>query len=281
MSDISDIQPVARDTGNNNFQRVHMTPTDNPESKHTAEEAIQEGRVRTDEENYKEKFKVEVTEKPQEEEAEETLLAGKYKSAEELEKAYRELQSKLGKGEAKEEEAPQEETKAETTPEISQELYFKGYEEWQQTGQLSKQTIQKFVDGGIPERYVQQFVDGANAQIELMVLRVAEKLGGQERIDEIADWAIENLPQSEVDAYNEMIDSGDVDKMVTAYTSIEARMQGKSQKRFISPEQGTSRENSGFESKAEMIAAMNDPRYAKDPAYRSQVERRLARTKNL
>ena len=276
---MSDIQPVARDTGNKNFQRVHMTPTDNPEAEHTSEEAIKEGRVLTDEEKFSQQHQVSIEETPQEEES---LFAGKYKTTEDLEKAYLELQSKFSKGETAEE--PTEETK-ETTPEptanISEDSFLKAYQEWQDNGSLSENTIKGFVDAGIPKQYVQQFVDGANAQIELVVMRVAEQLGGQQRIDEISEWAVEHLSEAEINTYNEMIDSGDVDKMVTAYASIEARMQGKTQNRFIKPSEGGDNSTGGFESKAEMIRAMNDPRYSKDPAYRSQVERRLARTKNL
>ena len=281
MNETSDIQPVARDTGNKNFQRVHMTPTDNPEAKHTSEEAISEGRVLTDEEKFSKQYQVTTEEKPQEQE--ESLLAGKYKSAEDLEKAYLELQSKLGKGETTNEtsEETSEDTPSEPAGEVSEESYLKAYQEWQENGSLSEKTIQGFVDAGIPRNYVQQFVDGANAQIELVVMRVAERLGGQDKIEQLSNWAADHLSDAEIEAYNDMIDTGDVDKMVTAYASIEARMEGKTQKRFISPEVGGDNSNGGFESKAEMVQAMNDPRYRKDPAYRAQVERRLARTKNL
>ena len=33
-----------------------------------------------------------------------------------------------------------------------------------------------------------------------------------------------------------------------------------------------------FESSAQVIEAMNDPRYAKDPAFRKQVEDKIARS---
>jgi predicted AlkP superfamily phosphohydrolase/phosphomutase len=34
----------------------------------------------------------------------------------------------------------------------------------------------------------------------------------------------------------------------------------------------------GYESKAQMTSDMKDPRYAKDPAYRRAVERKIAKT---
>ena len=269
----------AKDTGTGNFQRVYMTPDESSEAEHTAEGAIKEGRVRTEEENFKAQHGIQIQEKPQEEEQpqEEGLLAGKYKSAEDLEKAYLELQTKLGKGE----EPTKEETQQVESTDISEDLFLKGYNEWSQNGDISPATLQEFVSKGIPEQYVRQYVEGANAQIQLMTMEVYNKMGGEQHVQEIMNWAADNLTDEEIQTYNDLIDSGDINKTITAYQSIEARMGNQTQNRFIKPEQGTAKENGGFQSKAEMIEAMNDPRYRKDPAYRSQVERRLARSKNL
>ena len=56
----------------------------------------------------------------------ETLLAGKYKNAEELEKAYKELEQKLG---SQEEPEAEPEAEAETEPETIEEELAKGYKE--------------------------------------------------------------------------------------------------------------------------------------------------------
>ena len=60
----------------------------------------------------------------------ETLLAGKYKNAEELEKAYKELEQKLGSQDEPEAEPEAEtEAEAETEPETIEEELAKGYKE--------------------------------------------------------------------------------------------------------------------------------------------------------
>ena len=75
----------------------------------------------------------------------EGLLAGKYKSAEELEKAYVELQKKLG--ENKEEEQASAEDKAEEKPQLSEgaNLITSASEEYFANGnKLSPETMAKF-----------------------------------------------------------------------------------------------------------------------------------------
>ena len=57
-----------------------------------------------------------------------TLLAGKYKNAEELEKAYKELEQKLGSQDSPEAE-PEAETETETEPETIEEELAQGYKE--------------------------------------------------------------------------------------------------------------------------------------------------------
>lgn len=268
---------IARDTGTGNFQRVYMTPNENLKQEDSAEKAIEEGRVRTEEENFRDQHKINIAEKPQEEPQEETLLAGKYKSPEELEKAYRELESKLGSKEPEEKEPTQEEVEK-AISNLSDDLFMKGNDEYNQTGTISEATMKEFVKAGIPQSYVESYVDAMNAQAELFEIKFTQELGGEERIQEIVNWAVQNLSEKEVEAYNRLIDSGNIEEVITAYKSIEARMGNKPAK-FISPQQGGSNDTGGYQSKAEMIAAMNDPAYKKDPAYRQKVISRLAKTK--
>ena len=77
-------------------------------------------------------------------EQQEQLLAGKYKSAADLEKAYVELQKKLGEG--SEEEQGEEEPSEEEAPEASpaQSLITDASAEFAEKGELSKEMMSKF-----------------------------------------------------------------------------------------------------------------------------------------
>ena len=72
---------------------------------------------------------------------------------------------------------------------------------------------------------------------------------------------------------------GDPKKAAFAAKSLMARYRAENSRgpdRIIEGKRGSA--DVGFASKAEMVAAMQDPRYAKDPAYRAQVIRRIGNT---
>jgi len=77
----------------------------------------------------------------------EQLLAGKYKNAQELEKAYVELQQKLGsqdKETSEPEETPEEQPKEEETDEAVDFLWNVNDEYTKNDGKLSEETMEKF-----------------------------------------------------------------------------------------------------------------------------------------
>ena len=268
-------EEFVKDTANGNFQRVYMTPNENMKQEDSAEKAIEEGRVRTEEEQFRDNNKISIEEKPQEEES---LFAGKYKTTEDLERAYKELESKLGQSEPSQTKEPTEKEVEEAISNLSDELFTRGNQEFEKTGTISEATMNDFVKAGIPQSYIETYMQAISAQAQLFEMKFNQELGGEERIQQIVNWAVENLSDKEVESYNKLIDSGDIEQVITAYKSIEARM-GSNTSKFIAPQQGGSNDTGGFQSKAEMIQAMNDPNYKKDPAYRQKVMSRLAKTK--
>ena len=75
----------------------------------------------------------------------EGLLAGKYKNAEELEKAYQELEKKLGGEEPTEETVDEvEETESSDEPDIGSELITRASKEYAENGKLSDETLATF-----------------------------------------------------------------------------------------------------------------------------------------
>jgi len=92
------------------------------------------------------------------------------------------------------------------------------------------------------------------------------------------DWATSNLQEAEIDAYDAIIESGDVAQINLAIKGLNAQyidavgqdgnlLQGK-------PAQA----QNGFRSQQELIEAMNDSRYDNDPAYRQDVLEKLDRS---
>ena len=253
---------VTDNTDKNQFARVSMETTpDSPNANMTREEALE---------------RTTTPESPNPLDAsEENLLAGKYKSVEDIEKAYNELQTKLGqKGEETTE--PTTETQADTTSES--DVFERAYSEWAEKGEVSEDTIDQIVkDKGIPKQYVEQFIRQSSAEETLLQNSIMESVGGRDEYTKITEWAVNNLPQTEIDAYNKIIESGDVEQIKFA---LNALSQKRGSTKFIQPDKNnTFTDSNSFNSKAEMVQAMKDPRYEKDLAYRQKVERMIMRSR--
>ena len=206
-------------------------------------------------------------------------LAGKFASKEELEKAYLELEKKLGGG--KKEEAPPvdpsnvDQSKAE---EIAKDagLDINQMQQWYaQNGQLSEEHYKALEKSGIPKEIVDQYIAGQEAQAEKYRDSIISKIGGQDNFSAMAEWAKVNMSEQEIAAYNKATSSADMTVVENAVLGLAYRYQsavGKDPKLLGGQTAGSS----GFQSVAQLTEAMKDPRYEKDPAYRKDVQNRLA-----
>jgi len=248
------------DSAQGNFARVSMETMNDtsPNKEMTKEEAENKARVNE-------------TNEPTQEE---NLFAGKYKSVEDLEKAYNELQTKLGQTSEQKTDAPAAEA---TDKAADDNLFDTAYDEWSESGKLSDETIAALEKTGIPKQYVEQFVRNANAEQELIQQGIINEIGGQQEFERLSNWATQNLKQAEIDTFNGIVESGDVEQIKFAFNSLKARAGNT---KFISPDNNTiSSDAQSFASKAEMVKAMSDPRYVNDRAYRQKVERMVMRSR--
>jgi hypothetical protein len=106
-----------------------------------------------------------------------------------------------------------------------------------------------------------------------------EIAGGQEGYSQMMEWAAGNLAPSEIEAYNATVDTGDEGITRLAVQGLVARYRSEvgTEPNLV---EGTTSATSGgrFESAAEVTAAMRDPRYQNDPAYRQRVAQMMARS---
>ena len=221
----------------------------------------------------------------------EGLLAGKYKNAEDLEAAYLSLQKKLGQDEEPnyeesdegyEEEESDEET--EYTPAVS--LINEASEEYYANdGQLSEETISKFSEMSsqdLVNAYLeiqannpqapQQAIELSEAQVN----QVQNAAGGESNYNAVIDWAANNLSESAINAFDSVVDSGNPMAINIAFQGLQAEYNEANgyEGRML---QGKPASSTGdvFRSQAELVAAMGDPRYDNDPAYRADVVAKL------
>jgi len=239
-------------------------------------------------------------------EQQEGLLAGKYKDAAELEKAYVELSKKLGEksdkdsGEAGDTEdsaeVESEETTEETeeTPQVSEaaELITTASEEYSSNdGKLSPETIEKFssmsskelveaymeVQSSLPQTQT-NVPDIADTQIN----EIKNSVGGEKSYSDIVNWAGDNLPESDINAFDEIVNTGSIEAIKLAVSGLKAQYEnanGYEGEMYSGKAPKTNQDV--FRSQAELVAAMNDRRYDQDPAYRQDVIAKLERSDNL
>ena len=234
----------------------------------------------------------------------EQLYAGKYKSAEELEKAYGELQKKLGeKGDEDSEEAGDsepaeskettEEAEETSQPSAAAELITSASNEFSEKGELTPETIEKFSSMSsqeLVEAYmkVQADLPQASQEAEVadistaMVNEVKNAAGGETAYNNMVQWAGENLEQSSIEAFDTIINSGSVDAIKLAVSGLKAQYENSNgyEGTMLTGKAPTNTKDV-YRSQAELVAAMSDRRYDNDPAYRQDVIARLERSDNL
>jgi len=238
---------------------------------------------------------LQVGEKMAEEQGE--LLAGKYKNAEDLEKAYVELQKKLGdkdgvsqEGQETQEvkdESESEETKAEQSPAFS--LIQEANEEYYANGnQLKPETLEKFKDmssSDLVNAYLemqknnpqvnQKEADVTDSQIN----RIQNSVGGEKEYNSLVTWASNNLAENEINAFDNLVGTGNADAIQLAVTAIKSKYDNANgyEGRMLT---GKAAETRGdvYRSQAQLVKAMSDPRYDNDPAYRQDVIAKLERS---
>ena len=205
-------------------------------------------------------------------------LPEKFENAEALAKAYAELESKQSEEEVVEEQ-PQAE-QAEPTP--MGEAIAKATQFFDQHGELDEATFKDLEQAGIPRSYVEAYVKGNTLIADTESAQVMESVGGPENYQAMSQWAGETLSDQELESYNQIVNSGDVNQATMAVQGLYARFQSNAQQPSLM--QGSTKGSSSgptFQSAAEVMQAMKDPRYSKDPAYRRTVEDRLARSNVL
>jgi hypothetical protein len=216
-------------------------------------------------------------------EQEQQLLAGKYKSAEELERGYLELQKRLSGKEEPEVEAQEEAPEQEEAPnEEGLDLYDTIMESYR-TGEWDPEVVNK-VEGMNPVDVANMFLEKGGAQQTPQatsgdIEQIQESVGGTTEYQNMIQWAGQNLSEQEVAMYDAVMDRGDPLGMFFAAQALNARYQdaiGYDGEMLT----GNAPRNAGdaFRSQAELVAAMSDPRYDKDPAYRADVADKLERS---
>jgi len=241
------------------------TPADQPEFNEAEQEAMRIGEQALADQNQ--------------------MLAGKFKDAEALEQAYIELQKKLGEsnGEnAEPEEVRDEEEQRDDEEKVS--VFDTAAQEWNTNGKLTDETIEalsKMDSGELVKAYLdaQSQNQPAADLSESDVTSIQQVAGGAEGYQNLITWASENMPQDYIEAFDSLVETGNRQAIQLAVRGLRAdfeELNGHEGQMLTG--KATANKADVFRSQAEVVQAMADPRYDRDPAYRQDVFAKLERS---
>ena len=213
-------------------------------------------------------------------------LPEKFKSPEDMAKAYSELEKKTGQG--TNEEQPAEATEEndgdvqdgddnnKENTEYSAVVTDASKEFFSNDGQLSDETYEKLAQAGLPKELVDSYAAGQQALLQSEEGEIKSVANGQ--FDAMAEWANDNLGQEEIDAFDDIVTGGTKEQAKFAVKSLYDRYDranGSSPKLVQGAVTGGS--TMPFKSMQELARAQSDPRYKTgDKAYHEEIDRRLS-----
>lgn len=227
-------------------------------------------------------------------------LPEKFKSPEDMAKAYSELEKKLSGATPAAPKAGQADQKTPASPDQGVQKGITPPEgadpakaavadagldwdalsaEFAAEGKLSDASLKALADKGFPQHVVDNYIAGMTAQAKAYDAKAFEVAGDETKFRAMQDWAKTGLDAGQLAAYNAAVQSGDINQMAFAVAGLKAQYE-KANGSDPTLIQGG---NSGameatFKSAKEVSDAMRDKRYRTDPAYRKVVEAKVARS---
>jgi hypothetical protein len=258
-----------------------------------------------------EKDSLEVGEKLMQEQAD--LLAGKYKNAEELERAYMELQQKLGEGDddSGEEGEAEEQSDYQRYDEEGYvdfdsvaEAYGEGLanafqenniDPWEMNdhfyendGTLTEEMYDQLNEAGFSDETIDAYLGGLRNQMgyeeagqvlgDGEIADIKAIAGGEQGYEQVVEWAGQNLPAEDIEAFDEVINTANEAAVRFAVKALVGQYEDAMGR---TPDLVTGKQpvaGAAYRSMAEVVRDMSDPRYDRDEAYRMDVQNRLARS---
>jgi hypothetical protein len=249
---------------------------------------------------------------------EETKILGKFESQADLEKAYQELESKLGKSneqgrneedtsdsegefseeseetklpsdevdESSEEDVENTEELDESDESVSDEKVTPksqvdgAFKALAEAGEMTDEVKEQFEAVGISEELVGQFRELVEFKAEVEYKEQVGIAGGKDQYAAMLVWAKENLTDSEVSTFDATIDTGVSDDIKSAIKNLKARMDttGKKKSNLVKADK-VAKGRSVYENEAAFHKDQADERWSTDPNYRELVMAKLSRSK--
>jgi hypothetical protein len=174
-----------------------------------------------------------------------------------------------------------------TTDQAKAEIEKAGFDwdklvvEFEDKGTLSEETFKELEKKGVPKAQAEQFMQGQVALAEKFANDIKTELAiPADEYAAMLEWAGANLSDADKVSFNrqvsQMTDPSGVKRAIRGLQAEYTAAVGKQPKLVTGNGSRVTTDKSGFQSWAQVTAAMGDPRYQKDEAYRQEVQDRLA-----
>lgn len=180
--------------------------------------------------------------------------------------------------------APELKAEIDKLPEAVREKATPLFQEFAATGTLTPESKKAAAEAfGVTEEMVDLYMAGAKTSQESALQPYYEAAGGKDSYTQFAAWAETGMTPEEQAEFNAELDKGgDAAKaMIAKGVALWKEQGGGAPARDVTrnqPLKGSGDAADVYNSRAEMQRDMNDPRYAKDPAFRKNVEQKLGRS---
>lgn len=166
---------------------------------------------------------------------------------------------------------------------VSQMDFSEYSTEFNTTGDVTVENREKIAEklkgvfGEQARSIVDNYIEGSKQRVANTTAQLKQAAGGDAAYAEMISWARTNLSKDEAAAFNKQVNSGDFHAASFAISALRAKHLAAvgASPSLVDGDTPVASGN-GFKSLYEMKQAIDDPRYAADPAYRKSVEQRVA-----
>jgi len=242
---------------------VETVTLTNTQASPTLEQSAQEleTNLQAKQETQTTEVKSEISDRP-------NWLPDKFNNVEDLAKAYKELEQKFST-----KQSPKD-MKIDTDTNIQSNKLEKFYDEYAQSGEISENSFKELEKLGFDRNLVNAYIQGQRAISDKNDASIMATVGGEDNYKNMVQWASENLEASEIDTFNDLLTNGSLEQIQLAVAGVNARYRnGTREPNLLSGSKSNA--SLGYQSVAEMLSDMNNPKYNADPAFRKSVEDKI------
>jgi len=157
---------------------------------------------------------------------------------------------------------------------------------WKNNGQIPQEMHDQLTGAGLSKVAVDAYLAGRaqqygmNSQVNQSDIdSIQQSVGGKQQYESLMNWAADNLSQDSINSFDNLVNTGDPNSIQLAVNGLLAQYQNDAGYEGRMLQGKPAKTNTDvYQSQAQLVAAMSDPRYENDPAYRQEVIAKLDRS---